>query len=54
MRRQRSYFWTDGTGAASTSVDLAGFSGQLIQLEMFAAPNDYFGPDYAVMAPMTP
>jgi hypothetical protein len=29
-------------------------AGLQIQLEMFAQTNDYFGPDYAVIAPLTP
>lgn len=47
-------FWTDGTGATTATLDLSPFAGQQIQLEMFAEPNDYFGPDYAVIAPLTP
>lgn len=47
-------FWTDGTGAAAVTLDLSPFTGQQIQLEMFAQPNDYFGPDFAVTAPLTP
>ena len=48
------YFSTDGAGSGSATMDLGGFAGQQIQLEMFAAPNDFFGPDYAVTAPLTP
>lgn len=46
-------FRTDGTGAGTATLDLSPMSGQWIQLEMFAEPNDYFGPDYAVIAPLT-
>lgn len=47
-------FWTDGTGAGTATVDFGWAAGQQIQLEMFAEPNQYFGPDYAVAAPFTP
>jgi hypothetical protein len=47
-------FWTDGAGAASAPLDLSRFAGQQIQLELFAAPNDWFGTGYAVTAPLTP
>jgi hypothetical protein len=47
-------FWTDGNGDATVTVDLSVFAGQPIQLEMFAEPNDWFGPDYAVMTPFIP
>jgi hypothetical protein len=47
-------FWTDGAGAATVNLDLSPFSGRRIQLEMFAQPNDWYGPSFAVTAPLTP
>ncbi len=47
-------FWTDGSGAATVTLDVSRFAGQQIQLEMFAQPNDWFGPGFAVTAPYTP
>ena len=47
-------FWTDGAGAASATLDLSSLAGRRIQVAMFAQPNDWFGPDYAVAAPFTP
>lgn len=47
-------FWTDGAGAATVTLNLSPFAAQRIQLELFAQPNDWFGPGFAVTAPLTP
>ena len=53
-RGNATQFWTDETGAGAATLDLSSMAGLQIQLEMFAQTNDYFGPDYAVIAPLTP
>src|SRR6478609_2605918 len=49
-RGNATQFWTDETGAGAATLDLSSMAGLQIQLEMFAQTNDYFGPDYAVIA----
>jgi hypothetical protein len=46
-------FTTDAQGAATATLNLSSFSGRLIQIELFLAPYQYFGVDYAVTAPLT-
>jgi hypothetical protein len=46
-------FTTDSSGKGTAVLALNRYAGQLVQLELFLAPADYFGPDYAVTAPLT-
>jgi hypothetical protein len=48
-----AFFVTDSSGNGSAVLDLSSHEGQTIQIEMFLGPQDYFGPDYAVTAPLT-